>query len=57
MPQVDFYVTPVDAHPILGLADCLQLGLIKHVCSIQDESLSDCVCWAWHTWHIPHNLM
>ena len=36
MPQVDFYVAPVDAHPILGLADCLQLGLIKHVCSIQD---------------------
>ena len=36
MPQVDFYVAPVDAHPILGLADRLQLGLIKRVCSIQD---------------------
>ena len=40
MPQVDFYVTPVDAHPILGLPDCLQLGLIKRVCSIQKDVLT-----------------
>ena len=36
MPEVDFYVTPVDAHPILGFTDCIQLGLIKRVCSIQE---------------------
>ena len=40
MPEVDFYVTPVDAHPILGLTDCIQLGLIKRVCSIQERVLT-----------------
>lgn len=33
--DVDFYVTAVDAHPILGLTDCTQLGLIKRICSVQ----------------------
>ena len=38
--EVKFYVTPVDAHPILGLTDCIQLGLIKRVCEIQQEGLT-----------------
>ena len=37
---VDFYVTPVNAHPILGLADCLQLDLIKRVYSVQEGVLT-----------------
>ena len=40
VPEVDFYVTPVDAHPILALTDCIQLGLIKRVCSIQEGVLT-----------------
>ena len=40
MPEVDFYVTPVDAHPILGLTDCVRLGLIRRVCSIQEGILT-----------------
>jgi len=38
--EVKFYVTPVDTHPILGLTDCIQLGLIKKVCEIQQEGLT-----------------
>ena len=38
--EVNFYVTPVDAHPILGLNDCVQLGLIKRVCHIQEGPLT-----------------
>ena len=37
---VDFYVTSIDAHPILGLTDCLQLGLIKRIWSIQNSVLT-----------------
>ena len=40
IPAVDFYVTSIDAHPILGLTDCLQLGLIKHIYSIQNSVLT-----------------
>ena len=38
--EINFYVTPVDAHPILGLNDCVQLGLIKHVYQIQEGLLT-----------------
>ena len=38
--EINFYVTPVDAHPILGLNDCVQLGLIKHVYHIQEGPLT-----------------
>ena len=37
---VDFYVTSIDAHTILGLTDCLQLGLIKRIWSIQNSVLT-----------------
>ena len=37
---VDFYVTSIDAHPILGLTDCVQLGLIKRIYSIQNSVLT-----------------
>jgi len=32
--NVEFYVTPVDAQTILGLTDCVALGLVKRVCPI-----------------------
>ena len=38
--EINFYVTPVDAHPILGLNDCVQLGLMKHVYHIQEGPLT-----------------
>ena len=38
--KINFYVTLVDAHPILGLDDCVQLGLIKHVYQIQGGPLT-----------------
>jgi len=34
--SVEFYVTPVNVQTILGLTDCIALGLIKHVCPIQE---------------------
>ena len=40
MSEVKFYVVPVDAHSILGLADCVQLGLVKRVCAIKREGLT-----------------
>ena len=38
--SVEFFVTPVDAQVILGLTDCVALGLIKRVCSIQGPLLT-----------------
>ena len=38
--EINFYVRPIDAHPILGLNDCVQLGLIKHVYHIQEVPLT-----------------
>ena len=32
-----FYVAPVNAQAILGLNDCVQLGLVKRVCDLQTE--------------------
>ena len=37
---IEFYITPVDAQPILGLTGCVELGLIKRVCPIQVSSLT-----------------
>ena len=59
MPGVDFFVTPVDAHPILGLTDCIQLDLIKRVHRGVDQTITEgeilnSVYWAWQTWYIPH---
>ena len=36
----DLYVTSIVAHPILGPTDCLQLGLIKCIWSIQNSMLT-----------------
>ena len=33
--DVKFYVTSVQAHSILGLDDCIHLGLIKQVCTLE----------------------
>ena len=35
-----FYVVPVNAQAILGVNDCVQLGLVKIVCALQDELLT-----------------
>ena len=35
--DVKFYVAPVNAQAILGLNDCVQLGLVKRVCDLQTE--------------------
>ena len=37
---IEFYITPVDAQPILGLTGCVELGLIKRVCPIQELPLT-----------------
>ena len=38
--EVKFYVAPVNAQPILGLGDCVQLDLVKRVYSMQEEGLT-----------------
>ena len=37
MCDVTFYVAPVNAQPILGLNDCVQLDLVKRVCTLKAE--------------------
>ena len=39
MCEVEFYVAPVNAYPILDLGDYVQLGLVKQVYTIQQEDL------------------
>ena len=38
--DVKFYVASVQAHPILGLEDCIHLGLIKQVCTVEQGVLT-----------------
>ena len=38
--DVKFYVASVQAHPILGLSDCINLGLIKRVCTLEEGVLT-----------------
>ena len=38
--DVKFYVAPVNAQAILGLTDCVQLGLVKRVNALQSELLT-----------------
>ena len=38
--DVTFYVAPVNAQPILGLNDGVQLDLVKRVCALQPELLT-----------------
>ena len=38
--DVKFYVAPVKAQAILGVNDCVQLGLVKRVCTLQPELLT-----------------
>ena len=38
--DVEFYVAAVNAQAILGLNDCVQLGLVKRVCTLQPELLT-----------------
>ena len=38
--DVTFYVAPVNAQPILGLNDCVQLDLVKRVCTLQPELMT-----------------
>ena len=38
--DVKFYVASVQAHPILGLEDCIHLGLIKQVCTLEQGVLT-----------------
>ena len=37
MCDVTFYVAPANAQPILGLNDCVQLDLVKRVCTLKAE--------------------
>jgi len=38
--DVKFYVAPVKAQAILGLNDCVHLGLVKRVCALEPELLT-----------------
>ena len=38
--DMTFYVAPVNAQPILGLNDCVQLDFVKRVCALQPELLT-----------------
>ena len=48
--EINFYVTPVNAHLIFGLNDCVQLGLIKHVYQNSRRAIDKTVI----TGEIPH---
>ena len=38
--DVNFYVASVQAHPILGLYDCIHLGLIERVCTLEQGAVT-----------------
>ena len=42
--DIQFYVAPVNAQTILGLNDCVQLGLVKRVCDLQPKLLTFRCC-------------
>ena len=57
--EVKFYLAPVNAQPILGLGDCVQLDLVKRVYSMQEEGLTKAkvshgIQRSWHTWNVSH---
>ena len=59
--EVNFYVAPVNAHPILGFGDCVELGLVKWVYTMHQEGLTkdklkQSIQRSWDTWKIPHHF-